>query len=179
VREWKTTSARYPEQSEGLTSLDLQLVCYSWITGISDVAIVAFVRKRVPEIQYLLASITDEQRRELGQVVEATARQIETAQFPPRPGIRLPRTGASAAPISDYALETSHWWGPNSFVNRERATWIGLTCLTTKWKALDGSEAQSPACRVRTLEDRGDLVLGEGNRPRTGFEVRRTGSLPV
>jgi hypothetical protein len=56
--EWKTTSARYPEQPEGLTSLDLQLVCYSWITGISDVAIVAFVRKRVPEIQYLLASIS-------------------------------------------------------------------------------------------------------------------------
>ena len=47
--EWKTTSARYPDQPEGLTSLDLQLVCYSWITGISDVAIVAFVRKRVPE----------------------------------------------------------------------------------------------------------------------------------
>ncbi len=91
--EWKTTSARYPEQPEGLTSLDLQLVCYSWISGISDVAIVAFVRKRVPEIQYLLASITDEQRREFGQVVEATARQIETAQFPPRPGIRFPQNG--------------------------------------------------------------------------------------
>jgi PD-(D/E)XK nuclease superfamily len=27
--EWKTTSARYPEQPAGLTSLDLQLVCYS------------------------------------------------------------------------------------------------------------------------------------------------------
>ena len=91
--EWKTTSARYPEQPEGLTSLDLQLVCYSWISRISDVAIVAFVRKRVPEIQYLLASITDEQRREFGQVVEATARQIETAQFPPRPGIRFPQNG--------------------------------------------------------------------------------------
>ena len=32
--EWKTTSARYPDQPDGLTSLDLQLVCYSWITGI-------------------------------------------------------------------------------------------------------------------------------------------------
>jgi PD-(D/E)XK nuclease superfamily len=91
--EWKTTSARYPEQPEGLTSLDLQLVCYSWITGISDVAIVAFVRKRVPEIQYLLASITDEQRREFGQIVGATVGQIETAQFPPRPGIRFPQNG--------------------------------------------------------------------------------------
>jgi hypothetical protein len=91
--EWKTTSARYPEQPEGLTSLDLQLVCYSWISGISDVAIVAFVRKRVPEIQYLLASITDEQRREFGQMVEATVGQIETAQFLPRPGIRFPQNG--------------------------------------------------------------------------------------
>ena len=89
--EWKTTSARYPDQPEGLTSLDLQLVCYSWITGISDVAIVAFVRKRVPEIQYLLASITEEQRREFGQIVDATVGQIEMAQFPSRPGIRFPQ----------------------------------------------------------------------------------------
>jgi hypothetical protein len=93
ILEWKTTSARYPDQPEGLASLDLQLVCYSWITRISDVAIVAFVRKRVPEIQYLLASITDDQRREFGQVVEATAGQIETAQFPLRPGIRFPQNG--------------------------------------------------------------------------------------
>ena len=91
--EWKTTSARYPEQPEGLTSLDLQLVCYSWITVLSDVAIVAFVRKRVPEIQYLQASITDEQRREFGQIVEASVRQIEAAQFPFRPGIRFPQNG--------------------------------------------------------------------------------------
>jgi hypothetical protein len=91
--EWKTTSARYPDQPEGLTSLDLQLVCYSWITGISDVAIVAFVRKRMPEIQYLLASITEEQRRQFSQVAEATVGQIETAQFPPRPGIRFPQNG--------------------------------------------------------------------------------------
>jgi len=86
-------AARHPKQPEGLTSFDLQLVCYSWITGISDVAIVAFVRKRVPEIQYLLASITEEQRQEFGQLVEATARQIETAQFPAHPGIRFPQNG--------------------------------------------------------------------------------------
>ena len=90
---WKTTSARYPDEPEGLTSLDLQLVCYSWITGISDVAIVAFVRKRIPEIQYLLASITEEQSEEFGQLVEATAHQIETAQFPSHPGIRFPQNG--------------------------------------------------------------------------------------
>jgi len=36
--EWKTTSACYPEEPEGLLALDPQLVCYSWITGISEVA---------------------------------------------------------------------------------------------------------------------------------------------
>jgi hypothetical protein len=91
--EWKTTSARYPDQPEGLTSLDLQLISFSWITGIPDVAIVAFVRKRAPEIQYLLASITEQQRREFGELVDATARQIETAQFPAHPGIRFPQNG--------------------------------------------------------------------------------------
>ena len=45
--EWKTTTARYPEEPEGLLALDPQLICYSWISGISDVAVVAFVRKRV------------------------------------------------------------------------------------------------------------------------------------
>jgi hypothetical protein len=93
ILEWKTTSARYPDQPEGLTSLDLQLVCYSWITGISEVAIVAFVRKRFPEIQYLAASITEAQRQEFGQVIEATVGQIEAAQFQSRPGIRFPQNG--------------------------------------------------------------------------------------
>src|ERR1700736_1502595 len=40
------------------------------------------------------------------------------------------RTGASAAPTSVCALATSLSLVPNSFVNRERATLIGLTCLT-------------------------------------------------
>ncbi|MFZ0802897.1 MAG: hypothetical protein WAN70_12110 [Terriglobales bacterium] len=35
--EWKTTSARYPEEPNGLLSLDPQLVCYSWMTGISEI----------------------------------------------------------------------------------------------------------------------------------------------
>ena len=96
--EWKTTSARYPEEPQGLTSLDLQLTCYSWITGISDVAIVAFVRKRVPEIQYLMTSITEEQRQEFGQLVDATVSQIEAAQFLPRPGIRFPQNGCVSCP---------------------------------------------------------------------------------
>jgi len=91
ILEWKTTGARYPEEPRGLTSLDLQLTCYSWISGISGVAIIAFVRKRVPEIQYLKATITEEQRREFGLSVERTISQIENLQFPPRPGIRFPQ----------------------------------------------------------------------------------------
>ena len=47
--EWKTTSSRYPEEPQGLLDLDPQLICYSWMTGISDVAQVVFVRKRMVE----------------------------------------------------------------------------------------------------------------------------------
>ena len=51
--DWKTTTSRYPEEPEGLLSLDPQLVCYSWMSGITDVALAVFVRKHLPEIQYL------------------------------------------------------------------------------------------------------------------------------
>ena len=50
VLEWKTTTSRYLEQPEGLVRLDPQLICYSWMSGISEVAIVAFLRKRLPEV---------------------------------------------------------------------------------------------------------------------------------
>ena len=43
--EWKTTASRYPEEPAGLLALDPQLVCYSWVTGIANVAQVVFVRK--------------------------------------------------------------------------------------------------------------------------------------
>ena len=46
VIDWKTTTSRYPEEPEGLLSLDPQLICYSWISGIPDVAVVVFVRKQ-------------------------------------------------------------------------------------------------------------------------------------
>jgi hypothetical protein len=91
--DWKTTTSRYAEEPEGLLSLDPQLICYSWISGIPDVALVVFVRKNRPEIQYLKATISEEQRREYGRLVEATIRQIESAQFPLRSGIRFPQNG--------------------------------------------------------------------------------------
>jgi hypothetical protein len=59
---------------------------------------VAFVRKRFPEIQYLTASITEEQHREFGQVVDQVVGQIESARFLPRPGIRFPQNGCVRCP---------------------------------------------------------------------------------
>jgi len=102
--EWKTTSARYPTEPDGLLALDPQLICYSWITGISEVAQVVFVRKRLVEIQYLRTSINDEQRREFGQLVEASIRQIESAQFLPHSGIRFPQNPCSNCPYIGLCL---------------------------------------------------------------------------
>jgi len=91
VIDWKTTGARYPDQPAGLLALDPQLVCYSWITGEPSVGFVVFVRKRLAEVQYLRATITQEQRDSFGALVASTIRQIEAAQFPARGGIRFPQ----------------------------------------------------------------------------------------
>jgi hypothetical protein len=93
IIDWKTTSARYPDAPEGLLSLDPQLICYSWLTGISEVAFVVFVRKHHPEIQYLRATISEEQRKEFGRLVETTVNQVETAHFDSHSGIRFPQNG--------------------------------------------------------------------------------------
>ncbi len=96
--EWKTSGSRYPEQPEGLLALDPQLVCYSWMSGIADVACVVFVRKRFPEIQYLRARITDRQREEFGFLVNHTIGEIETGGFLPHAGIRFPQNGCVSCP---------------------------------------------------------------------------------
>jgi hypothetical protein len=93
LMDWKTTSSRYAEAPEGLLALDPQLICYSWLTGISEVALVVFVRKQLPEIQYLRTSISEKQREEYGGVVAATIEQIEAVQFPSHSGIRFPQNG--------------------------------------------------------------------------------------
>jgi len=102
--EWKTTSSRYPEQPDGLLALDPQLVCYSWITGIAEVAQVVFVRKRLVEIQYLKTIISDEQRDEFGQLVENTIRQIEARCFLPHSGIRFPQNPCTTCPYVGLCL---------------------------------------------------------------------------
>jgi hypothetical protein len=102
--EWKTSSSRYPEEPEGLLSLDPQLVCYSWMTGIAEVAQIVFVRKRLVEVQYLRTTITDEQREEFGRLVGDTIQRIESAQFLPHSGIRFPQNPCSSCPYVGLCL---------------------------------------------------------------------------
>ena len=103
--EWKTTSARYPEEPEGLTALDPQLVCYSWMSGIDEVAQVVFVRKRLVEVQYLRATITDEQRQEFAALVEDTVQRIESGLFLPHSGIRFPQNPCTTCPFIGLCLD--------------------------------------------------------------------------
>ena len=98
VIDWKTTCSRYPDEPEGLLALDPQLICYSWMTGIADVALVVFVRRHQPEIQYLRTSISAEQRAEFDRVVGTGIAQIEAAQFPSHSGIRFPQNGCVSCP---------------------------------------------------------------------------------
>ena len=127
--DWKTTTSRYPEEPEGLLSLDPQMICYSWISGIPDVALVVFVRKSLPEIQYLKTSITEEQRREYGRLVEATVGQIETGQFPPHSGIRFPQNGCMSCSHLGLCLDNQELVTANLIRQPGAETLIGLTSL--------------------------------------------------
>ncbi len=98
--EWKTSAGRYAEEPEGLLALDPQLVCYSWMTGIAEVAQIV----RLVEVQYLRTPITDQQREEFGGLVEDTIRRIESAQFPPHSGIRFPQNPCSSCPYVGLCL---------------------------------------------------------------------------
>ena len=105
--DWKTTTSRYSEEPEGLLALDPQLVCYSWISGIPDVALVVFVRKQLPEIQYLKATISEEQRKEFGRLVETTVHQLESGHFSSHSGIRFPNNGCVSCPHLGLCLDNS------------------------------------------------------------------------
>ena len=104
VLEWKTSSARYPEEPIGITALDPQLLCYSWMAGIDTVAQVVFVRKKVVEVQYLRAVISEAQRQEFQALIESTVRQIESGLFLPHSGIRFPQNACTACPFLGLCL---------------------------------------------------------------------------
>ncbi len=102
--EWKTTASRYPEEPAGLLALDPQLICYSWVTGITEVAQVVFVRKRLVEIQYFRTTISDEQREEFGRLVQDSIQRIESAEFLPHSGIRFPQNPCTSCPYVGLCL---------------------------------------------------------------------------
>ena len=91
--DWKTTTSRYPDEPEGLLSLDPQLICYSWITGIPMLRLWCSCESTSPKSSILKASISEEQRQEFGRLVEATVGQIEAGQFASHSGIRFPQNG--------------------------------------------------------------------------------------
>ena len=131
--EWKTTSSRYSEEPDGLLALDPQLVCYSWMTGISQVAQVVFVRKRLVEVQYLRTTITDEQRREFGQLAEDTIGRIESAHFLPHSGVRFPQNPCSNCPYVGLCLgKPADDRNTVSCDAPEQKTLVGLTSLRTR-----------------------------------------------
>src|SRR5260370_17747079 len=80
LMDWNTTSRRYPDAPRGLLSLHPHLTLYSHLTGITEVAMVVFVRKHAPEIQYLQASISVEQRQEFCMIVEPNVDTYGTHQ---------------------------------------------------------------------------------------------------
>ena len=130
--EWKTSSSRYPEEPKGLLALDPQLICYSWITGIAEVAQVVFVRKRLVEVQYLRTTISDAQRQEFGHLAENTIRRIESADFPPHSGIRFPQNPCSTCPYLGLCLGKQELVDA-ALVRRPGArTLVGLTSLITR-----------------------------------------------
>ena len=71
-------------------------------------ALVVFVRKNYPEIQYLKAVISEERRREYGRLVETTTQQIESAQFPAHSGIRFPQNGCTSCSHLGLCLDNQN-----------------------------------------------------------------------
>ena len=119
--------AAIPKNLHGLLMLDPQLVCYSWMTGISEVAQIVFVRKRLVEVQYFRTTITDEQREEFGQLVDDTVRRIESAQFLPHSGVRFPQNPCTSCPYVGLCLEGRNWSTRLWCAVRETT----LVCLTS------------------------------------------------
>ena len=105
--EWKTSSARYPEEIAGLAALDPQLICYSWMTGFDQVAQVVFVRKPTVEVQYLRARITGEQRQEFETLVEDAVQRIESGLFLQHSGIRFPQNPCTTCSFLGLCLDQS------------------------------------------------------------------------
>jgi hypothetical protein len=78
VLEWKTSSARYPEEPAGISAL-----------------------------QYLRATISEEKRQEFATLVDDTVRRIESGLFLPHSGIRFPQNPCTTCAFIGLCLDQS------------------------------------------------------------------------
>ena len=72
---------------------------------IDEVAQVVFVRKRLVKVQYLRATISDEQRQEFATLVDDTVRRIESGLFLPHSGIRFPQNPCTTCSFIGLCLD--------------------------------------------------------------------------
>jgi hypothetical protein len=75
------------------------------MAGINEVAQVVFVRKRTVEVQYLRATITDQQRQEFETLVDDTVCRIESGLFLSHSGIRFPQNSCTTCPFLGLCLD--------------------------------------------------------------------------
>ena len=66
---------------------------------------IVFVRKRTVEVQYLRATITEQQRSEFATLVDDTVRGIEAGLFLPHSGIRFPQNPCTTCPFLGLCLD--------------------------------------------------------------------------
>jgi hypothetical protein len=168
VLEWKTTSARYPEELAGISALDPQLVCYSWMTGIDEVAQVVFVRKRLVEVQYLRATITDEQRQEFATLVEDTVRRIESGLFRRIAASAFHRIRVPRAPSSGSASISPTWSKPALCANLE----LILVCLTNLFTSYPPMPPQLNRKRALFVLTKIDEILAWEKQKETERDTR-------
>ncbi len=172
VLEWKTSSARYPEEPAGISALDPQLVCYSWMTGIDEVAQIVFVRKRLVEVQYLRATISDEQRQEFATLVDDTVRRIESGLFLPQSGIRFPQNPCTTCPFIGLCLDKPDL--VETALVRKPGVDLGLFDELF-YRYADAAQAQSQACSLCPHQDRRDPGVGKAERRGARHALCRSG----
>lgn len=89
-----------------------------------------FVRKRLPEIQYLRARISADQRSEFDQLVRNAIMRIAAAEFPQHSGIRFPQNQCTRCPLLGLCLgDQEHSQAHFGSQKWSRSWLVGRTCL--------------------------------------------------
>src|SRR5260370_42462381 len=70
------------------------------MTGTDEVAQIVFAPKRLLEVQYLRATITEEQRQEWAALVGDTVPRIDSGVFRPHSGIRFQQNPCTTCPFN-------------------------------------------------------------------------------